>query len=281
MAYPVGASGISTLRTSAHWHADLFEVTRSNGGVPLRLSGLDREIWFEGHRFFPTAGDRLDADLAPSTGRGDTELVGAISPQTITSVDIMRGTYDDAEVRHLTIDWRRPEKGPYVEQYWYVDELIQDGYLWRATMSTSARFMEAARGDIYHATCPAVLGDDRCRAVVVPVSGTVQDVIDSQLEFETDLVIGTNLLRLGSIEWLTGNNRQTKTRVLANIVTDGLVQLAVPTRFPIRIGDTFDARQGCDGTAIVCRTIFNNLPNFRGNERQRNEKQIILNRGTV
>jgi uncharacterized phage protein (TIGR02218 family) len=282
MAYPLGSNELSTLRSSSHWHCDLYKVSRLGGGPPLRFSTLDRDLPHGGFVYVPTAGERYDEEIGASLASGDTQIVGALSPSTITPVDVQRGVYNDARVDQYKVDWRRPDKKPYLHRVWWIDELTHNGRAWTATLSSSARFLQSKRGVVYNSTCGAVLGDDRCRKVVVKFSGTVGDVIDPTLEFESDLTsVATGRLSLGSITWDTGNNRGTVTRILANASTDGAVQLAVPTRFPIRTGDTFTAREGCDGLATTCKNVHDNLANYRGNERQKNAKQLILSRGTV
>lgn len=281
MPYPLGQTALSTLRwRTIHWQIDLFEVTRSDGAPPLRLSTTDREVYHQGSRFIPTAGERYDDSLGQQTEGGNTELAGAISSRTITPVDVLRGVYDDALVRQIRVDRRRPDR-VYMEQWWYIDELKQDGRTWRASLSTSSRFFQVTRGEIYNQTCPAVLGDERCRAVPGVFTGTVTGVSDSQLDFTSTCAAADGRLRLGEVVWSGGNNLLAKNRILGNSLTGGRIQLAVPTRFRIRVGDTFAATEGCDGLATTCKAQFNNLANFRGNERQRNAKQLILNRGTV
>lgn len=281
MGYPLGGNALSTLRASVHWHADLFDVKAKLQPNVLRLSSLDRQIRFGGHTYTPTAGELSDEELAAGMSGGDTQIAGALSPNGITSVDILRGVWDDAEIVHRVIDWRRPTKH-YLMQVWYVDEIVVDGRAWRAALSSSARFMQPTIGDLYHATCPAVLGDDLCKAVVPVYTGTVASVTTSRLAFTlTGLPsLPDGRLRLGQVTWNTGNNRGSRSDIVAS-TGNTAIELAVPTRFHIRVGDTFSARPGCDGLATTCKNVFNNLPNFRGNERQTNTKQLILNRGTV
>lgn len=281
MAYPVGGNGLSTLRASSHWHADLFQVSKRNGGTPLRFSTLQRRFTYQGQVYVPTAGEKFDAEEFAGMAAGDTELVGSLSPSTIGLVDIQRGIYDDARIDQYVVDWRRPDKTPYQHFVWYVDDIQHNGRSWKAILSSSARFLQVTRGESYSFACPAVLGDDRCRATVTSYAGTITAIVDDQLEFESSVVAATGLFRLGQITWLTGNNRGTVCRVLASNSTDGAFALAIPTRFRMRVGDTFEARPGCDGLATTCKNTHANLANFQGNERQRNSKQLIVARGQV
>jgi uncharacterized phage protein (TIGR02218 family) len=282
MAYPLGGNCLSTLRATAHWHADLFDVVpRLDPTRALYLSSLDRQMRFEGRTYRPTAGELSDEELAAGMSGGDTQIMGALSPGGITLVNVQRGLWDEAEVVHRIVDWRRPTKH-YLMQVWWIDEIEIDGRAWKATLSSSARFLQSTIGDVYHGSCPAVLGDDRCKATVPTYSGAVATVTDARHSFTlTGLPsLPDGRFRRGSVTWLTGNNRGTKSDVVESTAGTAMT-LSSPTRFRIRVGDTFTARPGCDGLATTCKDVYGNLPNYRGNERQKNSKQLILNRGTV
>lgn len=281
MSYPLGQGELCTLRgASAHWHCTLFRVARRGGGPPLRLSTLDRQFVWRGEIYIPTAGERYDQEFAAALEAGDSQLLGALSPETVTPVDILRGVYDSARVDQYEVDWKREKR--YRHDVWYVDEMTHNGRVWSAKLSTAARFLQRARGEVYNTTCPAILGDGRCKKVVTTYALTVSAVTDVQLEFAYTPGVGTTfgsmLFALGSIEWTSGNNRGSLSRVFSSTNVGGF-QLSTPTRFPIRVGDTFKARPGCDGLATTCKNVHNNLENFQGNERQRNSKQLIVNRG--
>lgn len=280
MVYPLGIGELSTLRRRSHWHCTLFRVTRSGGGLPLLFTDSDRPQVYRGEIYRPTAGDSYDQETEGAAAVGSAQLVGALSPRTITSLDILRGVYDNARIDVYEFDWRLGKR--YRHDLWYIDELTHDGRVWTATLTTSAKFLQRTVGDIYSSPCPAVLGDSRCGATVTTVDMTVSAVSDDSLEFtqSTTTALATGWFRFGSVEWLTGSNKGTKQRVRASVGT-GLFTLAFPTRFPIRVGDTFRATPGCDKLATTCKDKFNNLPNYRGNERQKNSKQLILSRGTA
>lgn len=280
MVYPLGIGELSTLRRRSHWHCDLFKVTRSGGGLPLLFTDSDRPQVYRGEVYTPTAGDRYDEETEGAAAVGSAQLVGALSPKTITSLDILRGVYDNARLDVYLFDWRNQKR--YRHDLWYIDELTHDGRSWSATLTTSAKFLQRTVGDVYSSPCPAVLGDSRCGATVTKIDMTVATVTDDTLEFTqtTNTSLTTGWFRFGVVEWLTGSNVGTKQRVRASVQT-GLFTLAFPTRFPIRVGDTFRATPGCDKLATTCKNKFGNLPNYRGNERQKNSKQLILSRGTA
>lgn len=280
MAYPCGDSALSTLRVTAHWHANLFVVTRRGSDVPLRLSDHDRLIEFRGTTYYPTAGERYDEEQEASLAAGSAQFSGAISPKTITAVDIQRGVYDNARVDQFLVDWKRGKL--YRHDLWFIDDMTHDGGVWSAVLTTSAQRLQATIGDTYSTICPAVLGDARCRAVVTSYAMAVSSVTDNQIDFNqtTNTALAANWFQYGSIEWTGGNNRGALSRVRSS-ATAGNFKLSTPTRFPIRVGDTFVARPGCDGLATTCKNKFANLPNYRGNERQKNAKQLILNRGSA
>ncbi len=276
MGYPLGGSAESTLRASAHWHTDLFRVARRGGGPPLRFSSLDRPVLFRDEVYVPTAGERYDDEHEANLSESDTQLVGAISPRTITSADVQRGVYSGARVDHYTYDWRRGKV--YQHYVWWVNKMSDDGYQWSAELSSTERFFANAIGEVYNNTCPAVLGDTKCKVVVTVTSMTVTAVADVQMEFtQGNTSFAEDWFGQGWIRWTAGNNKGVLCRVLTS-TTAGAMKLSTPTRFSIRVGDTFEAGPGCNGLASTCKDKFNNLTNYRGNERGRNNKQLILSR---
>lgn len=283
MPYVLGEGELATLRKPSHWHCNLFKVTRAGGGLPLLFTDSDRPQVYRSETYLPTAGDRYDQETEGALSVGSAQLIGALSPRTITSLDILRGVFDNARLDVYVFDWRLGKR--YRHDLWFIEELTHDGCVWSATLTTSAKAMQRTVGDVYSSLCPAVLGDSRCGATVTTVDMTVSSVSDNQLEFSqsTNTALATGWFRFGTVEWLTGANKGTKQRVRASVQgsPSGLFTLAFPTRFPIRVGDTFRATPGCDKLATTCKNKFGNLPRYRGNERQRNSKQLILSRGTA
>lgn len=277
MSYPLGTGELATLRCRSHWHADLYKITPKGGGPAVRISTLDTKLWYLGEQYVPTAGDAFDATAESNLAGGDTELVGVLGPDTIQPVDVQRGTFDDARVDQYSFDWLRRKR--YRHDVWWVDEVNQDGLLWRASLTSMSRFLQQVRGNAHSTICPAVLGDDKCGATVTEYTLSVSAVTDPQMELDCSGGPALqNHFQYGSLTWTTGNNRGVRSRVLASTAA-GHIQLSQPTRFSIKVGDAFIARPGCDGLATTCKIKFANLLNFRGNERQRNSKQLILARG--
>lgn len=279
MSYPLGQAALSTLRATAHWHCSLYRVSRRGGRGPLLISTLDRQMVFRGQTYMPTAGERYDAELAAALESGDTQILGCLSARGVTPVDIQLGVYDSAKVDEFQVDWRREKL--YRHDVWYVDEIAHNGRVWSAKLSSLSRALKTAHGEIYNQGCGATLGDGRCKAIVATTSLTVTSVADSQLQFAFTVTGPTTFadgyFALGSVEWITGSNRTVLSRVLTS-VQSGIITLSAPVRFAIRVGDTLKIRPGCDGLASTCKNKFSNLLNFQNNERQKNAKQLIVNR---
>ena len=277
MAFPLGAGELSTLRVRQHWRCDLYRLFRTDGKPPLCVSSHDTLIPYEGQIFRPTAGEQYDERVEAGMAAGTTELVGVVGPNTVSQVDIQRGVFDDQRLDQIIFDWRRRKR--YRTNVWWIDEVVQDGDLWRAQLSTMGRFLQQTRGEAYYGTCPRVLGDHLCKVVVPSNPGTVTSVADPQMAFGSGVAGATGYYALGFVKWTSGNNRTRRSRVYR--FNGGNFQLSEPTRFPVRVGDTFLASPGCDGRATTCKNTFANLANFRGNERQGNARQLGHNRGTI
>lgn len=276
--FPLGSNALSTLHTRQHWHADLFRITRRDG-IVRRFTSTGGRILFGGQVYVPTPGERKDVAIEAQLSAGDGEVAGLLHPDYIAAHDVQAGRYDDALVEYFLADWKRGKT--YLEQHFYVDKIQIDGPLWRAQLLSLSRELRQNRGPVHRGLCSAVLGDDRCTKIVTPDSVTVTAVQDPQLEFDVSGHFGQgNWYAFGAITWTSGNNVGTTQRVFGNTGA-GRVALAVPTRFFVRAGDTAQLRPGCDGQASTCKNKHGNLANFRGNERQRSSKALILARGTV
>jgi hypothetical protein len=66
----------------------------------------------------------------------------------------------------------------------------------------------------------------------------------------------------GKVKWLTGQNAGFSNDV--KIFAPGNVTLALPTYYPIAVGDTYSIVAGCDKAVGTCASRYNNVVNFRG-----------------
>lgn len=245
------------------------------------FTSSDGKVEFDGEVYWPQPASRRDAELQAGPAAGDAQFLGAVtsSPHGISDIDIESGAHDDALVIQKEICRRRNKL--LCEAHFFVERITQDGRTWDAELLTMARQLRQNLGPSHHRSCDALLGDGRCTVPPFEQLATVATVADFQrsFTFTGGGPFADNLWRFGRIAWLTGNNRGQSCRIFAS-TSGGVIQLATPTRFEIRAGDTGTLFSGCDGQPIRART-YNNILNFRGNQFWMRPKSLILSRGTV
>ena len=258
------AGGATTL-------ARAWAITRRDG-VVLGFTDHDAGIIFDEVRFEPETGMTAKA-LSQSTGLSvdNTEGYGALRSDAISEGDILAGRYDGAEVRVWQVNWADPTQRALLFGG-SIGELTRGEGAFTAELRGLSEALGARTGRVYHARCPAVLGDGECgfdtaqlgyRAEVV-----VESVEDARLFRFADMgdfadrwfEKGRATVLSGAAEGLVGVVKNDR------LLPEGARQIEVWQRFgaELRAGDLIRFEAGCDRRAETCRLKFHNFLNFRG-----------------
>jgi uncharacterized phage protein (TIGR02218 family) len=208
------------------------------------------------------------------------ELEGLIEDEAITDEDLLKGLYDNAELKFMLVNWQDLSQGVLKLRRGYVGTITVHRDTYVAEIRGLMDAYSAVLGELYTPDCRADLGDNRCQvsldtpeftvactvsAVTAPAPG---DAGTSQFQVMPDLshlvpeAAGLPWFAMGKASWLTGANAGTAGEVKDwDGATTATLFLATP--YPIAVGDTLTLTVGCDKRRQTCKHRFNNIVNMR------------------
>lgn len=243
----------------------LWTVTRKGGAV-MRFTDLDRDIWFEGERYFTdNSFQATGIEMAVNSAANDMDITVLLDISAIEYTDLQRGMYDNAPVTLHAVSYNNLDAG---------SVSLFDGTISDVALPSQQVAVLRLRGDTskvsknfverYSATCRAKFGDERCKVNLALYTKpfTVTDSPHGQEFTAMDMAAEPNdRYTMGTVQWLTGDNVGTFAEVSTN--TGGRFMLFKRTPYPILVGDTGTVTRGCQKTVDACKA-YNNLPNYRG-----------------
>ena len=243
---------------------------RRKDGREFGFTDHDRDISFDGTVF--KAGTGLTANaLSQTTGLSvdNTEASGVLSDEAVTEADLKSGLFDGAEVTSWLVNWTDPAQRAQQFQG-SLGEVKMEAGEFRAELRGLSEALNQSQGRVYQRTCPAQLGDARCR---VDLSGTdytvtapIVDVIAGNRFLFAGLGVyrdrwfdqGRFTLVSGLATGLSGHIKSDRAGDPRQII------LWEEIRGQIAVGDVARLVVGCDKRAETCRIKFGNFANFRG-----------------
>lgn len=257
------ASGATTM-------AYCWRVTRHDGTV-LGFTEHDRDITYAGTTFAASSGftaSQIEQGLGLAVDNMDA--AGALSSLAITDTDILAGRYDDAVVDLFWVNWADIGVGAQIASG-NLGEVKRQGLAFSAEFRSLANRLNQKIGQTYERTCSAKLGDSRCKINLA--SGAFRGTATAQSAGLTAALTMAGLAGYakdwfsgGTLAFSAGANGGLTFEIKAHLRTSGvdILELWLPTPFPVAVGDTATATAGCRKTFAVCRSKFANQLNFRG-----------------
>lgn len=247
-----------------------WQVTRRDGLV-LGFTDHDRDLSFEGVTFRADSG--LTAGmLQHSSGMSvdNTEVIGALSNDAITEIDLRSGRFDGAEVTIWLLNWRNPEERVVRFRGTFGEIQIAQGEF-RVDLRGLTEPLNQARGLVYQPACSAILGDSRCKVdlnnpaflletTIKGIGRAGQYILNEQPDF------AEHWFEWGKVTVTTGAALGLQSSIRSDKTTAQGRSIELMTDFNIvpEIGDTLALFAGCDKTGPTCRAKFSNFLNFRG-----------------
>jgi phage conserved hypothetical protein BR0599 len=197
------------------------------------------------------------------------EIVGVLNADSINETELKQGLFDDAEFEAFLVNYTDLTQGRMIlRKGWFGEVTLRNGNFTTELRGLASK-LQTKVGELYTPACSVRrLGDDRCKIDVAPYrfSLTVTAVTNDRQFSHAVNVQAVDYFKYGLVKWTNGNNDDLEMEVKEYTVSGGIgtFVLQLPMPRAIQIGDTFQATRGCDRTAETCRTVFNNIANFRG-----------------
>lgn len=240
-------------------------------GQPMGFTDHDKAIMFDGIQFLPSTG--MDASAAKSSiglNADDTEVMGALSSEMISSHDIAARRYDGAKIEVFLVNWQSPAERILKHSY-LVGEIVEKGDVFQAELRSPTCVLDQTQGLLFIPSCQATLGDARCKLDINAAQyrglGTVTEVLEQTLIRVSGLEnFADQWFDLGEVRWTSGKNSGARTQIVAHRQTAVSIELTlwVSPGYEISPGDKFDAIAGCSKDFKTCKSKFSNELNFVG-----------------
>jgi uncharacterized phage protein (TIGR02218 family) len=198
-----------------------------------------------------------------------SEISGALADDTLNEADLAAGRYDAAVVDLWLTDWMEPDLSVLLARG-TLGEVSREGAAFTAEIRGLSEQLSQDSGRLYTVTCPADLGDVRCKFDVAAAgfhgSGVVT-ALNATAAFTASGLDGFDdaWFTAGKLTFTSGANAglrfEVKVHRKNSTVTLELWQ-APPE--PVTAGDIFAVTAGCDKKFQTCHDRFNNVVNFRG-----------------
>jgi uncharacterized phage protein (TIGR02218 family) len=254
----------------------LWRVERKDG-VVKRFASHDKWIQSLRERYEAVGPMPSDMQQSEAGAASDFELAGFLSADSIKASDIHAGRYDGCSVLHHVVDFQRPWMW-FRKHRWWIKEINEDGGVFQAKVQGVERFLSIPVGRRYERECDKVLGSAECGAVPVIVFGAAVDAVatpsakvlgipSSRMAFTVTsaswpTLPRNGLMTLGKVVWTSGPNKGTEQEIAEHDSRSLALTLEAP--FPIKAGDLFTLKSGCDGTLPTCTDDDANRVNYGG-----------------
>lgn len=241
-----------------------WKITLKSGAI-LTFTDHDRDLIYDGLTYkattgFSSSGSPSNLDMKVNS----IDVQSFIDDVYIKEEDILAGAYDDAKVEVFKVNWGSPDDGRIVSQIGFIGDIEVVGPIFIAEVRGRMQVLKKTVGQLYSPNCRAVLGDVKCTVNMSTylTAGSVSGITSNRIFTVGALGQADSYFRRGLIEWTSGKNVGLQTEVKDNIADE--ISLILNALFPVEVGDTFNIYPGCNKSSVICKTVYNNLLNFRG-----------------
>jgi uncharacterized phage protein (TIGR02218 family) len=261
---------IAHLKTGATTTCRAWAVTRRDGLV-YGFTDHDRDLSFDGISFKANSGLTAGA-LQQTTGLAvdNTEVIGSLRDDAISETDLLSGRFDGADVVTWLVNWRNTDQRS-IRFRGRFGEIRLSGGSFRVELRGLTDQLNQARGRVYQAACPAVLGDQECQVDLSLPSLSVETVIkrigrSGEYFLPSQPGFDDRWFDFGRVRIQTGAAEGMIAVVRRDAEKDGFRRIELMADFDLlpEVGDAILLYAGCDKQANTCRVKFNNFMNFRG-----------------
>ncbi len=275
--------------------ATLWKVKRQDG-IIIGFTDHDQDIIYnanDGDGIIPYAAAVGFTPSATETGSemgvDNLEVTAFMEVQAISDTDLRAGRYDFCTIEIRIVNYNDLTMGDLKVRTGSVGNVKVQNNLGHFEIRGLLFRTTTAIGQLWGPTCRVELGDSKCgiNLALFIQNGSVTTGIDfrsfrppTNSLFMVGSATPTALapakwFNAGVLTWLTGNNAGFQMEVRTWDGTTVVLFENMP--FLIQAGDTYTIEPGCDLTRLGdCKTKFNNVINFRGEDTIPGMDQILM-----
>jgi uncharacterized phage protein (TIGR02218 family) len=237
--------------------AQVFGFTSTD--VSLIVGGVTYEA---STGFTPSAIDGR-ADLSVP----NLDVTGLLDSASITESDLLAGRWDGAAVEVFEVNYTNLSDGAMNLRTGTIGGVSAGRTMFTAELRGLAQTLQQPVGELFSPSCPATLGDSRCKVPLGPltVTGTVTAATSARAFSDSWRSEVDDYFGAGLITWTVGLNSGLVMEVRDYTQSGGVFMLALPMPYTVQVGDTYSLIPGCRKRGLIdCKTKYNNIVNFRG-----------------
>lgn len=244
--------------------AHCWKITRTDGEV-MGFTEHDQDLIYETVTYQATTGFTPTAIASQSSLAVDNlDIQGMLSAGAITDKDILAGRYDFAEVETFLINYNDIGQGALSLRKGWLGEVQLNNNQFIAEVRGLTQALSTHIGELYAPICRATFGDSRCAVDTASytVTGMVTSASSSQQFADSTRSEANGSFDRGVVTFTSGENEGISREVKEFRASQ--LTLALPTPYPIQLGDGYSLVKGCDKSFRTCVETYNNAVNFRG-----------------
>lgn len=261
-------------QAEVHYYATLWRIERTDD-VVLRFTDHDTILEYGGEDYLPAAGFSPTArEKQAGVKDHNLEIVGVLSSDAITEVDLRAGRYREAKVVEMLVDWRFPYSGYFAKNVYWVAQITFSGESWQVQLSGQPIWLNKEVGWLFSFDCRFTLGNAfgldgvaGCKYDIESqrLTRTVGIITDPLRAFGPTVLLPTTGLQweYGEVTWTSGDNIGLKAQVQHHDTVGGAIDFELNMPYEIQVGDTFTITPGCDRKKTTC-VMYGQLDNFGG-----------------
>ena len=255
--------------------ATCWQLTRKDSTV-FRYTDHDDDLVVDGGTYRADTGfTRSAVDFKITLAVNNSDITGIFNGDEISEADLVKGLFDDAEIRMLVVNWRDPAMGIARGLRGWLGPVTRTGEGFTAEVRSLSQLFASHIGSLTSPRCRSAFGDTGagssggCR-FAVPETATAVGAVTNRKTFGAGGGGGAGAggtldggyFALGTATFTSGANAG----VVREIDSDegGVLTLFDPVPYDLAPGDGVTLRPGCDKTVEVCSQNWDNFLNFRG-----------------
>lgn len=243
-----------------------LKVTRTDA-VVYGFTSHQRDVTISGTLY--QAGPGLDvASLVSSAGFAvdNTELTILTDDVVITKVDVLAGRWDGAAWELFKFNWNDTSQGRDIRKRGTFGNVQPRRGAYTVELRSLRQALQQSIGRQTMPTCPYRLGDADCGVTLAShtVTGSVTTAGTDRQFTDSARTEANETFDSGELTWTSGDKAGLKALVRSSTIS-GVITLALPSVYPIELGDTYSMVKGCRKRRVEdCAAKFSNVLRFGG-----------------